>query len=111
MPSPCRNGAHLTDHTPDKIRTPLYDTASRALRKTNTLATGEATRRRAPEKLFDLLQFGADLQNTRLRPNAVTCGFDLRESQPTRRARPKLQQIEKFWATGKKAGISHQAEV
>ena len=48
------------------------------------------------QNLFDLLQFEADLQSTRLKRNAVACAFVSRKGQSTRRVRSKLQQIEKI---------------
>lgn len=51
---------------------------------------------RPSQKLFDLLQFEVDPQNTRLKRNTVTCAFVSRRSRSTRRMHPKLQQIEMF---------------
>lgn len=49
------------------------------------------------KKLFDLLQFRADPQNTPQKCSAATCGFVPRKCLSTRRLRSKLQQIEKFF--------------
>ena len=51
---------------------------------------------RPSQKLFDLLQFEVDPQNTRLKRNTVTCAFVSRRGRSTRRMHPKLQQIEMF---------------
>ena len=57
------------------------------------------------KNLFDLLQFRADPQSTRLKSNAVTCAFVLRKGQYTWRVLLKLQQIEKFFVELRHVGV------